>query len=305
MPPYPVEKGGFVCNIAIERRATAVFDPGVQSAHGSTPASSVLGNRFNDINSPLAEAALRSAGISGARIVVTSDFPVGAGLGGSSAAGVAIAGAISHFLKRDTTPSQIAEWSREVEVSHLGVPGGYQDHYAAALGGALGIDFGSVTVAHPIPLTQAIIRDLEDSVTLVHTGESRISGETITAVLEAYRERQPNTVTALASMAALAREMRNSIAAGNTSALFSLVNRHWFHQRSLHPRITTDLIDEIESRARSAGAVGFKALGASGGGCVIVCSSPENRHRIRRSIGNLGEILEWRVAMRGLIIERG
>ncbi len=46
--------------------------------------------------------------------------------------------------------------------------------------------------------------------------------------------------------------------------------KHWEHQRALHPAIPTPLIDEIVKRAAGAGALGSKAMGASGGGCVLV-----------------------------------
>ena len=296
VPPYPEERGGFVCNLAIERRSRVTLRPG--------PAETDAG--------PLVAAALRRAGFGG-RVSITSDFPIGAGLGGSSAAGVALSAAIA--CAQETTPSRawLAEWSRVVEVTEMGIAGGRQDHYAAAYGGALGLTFGetgsgdaaSGTVrVEQIPLTTSAIAALESRITLVYTGESRISGETITAVLDAYRDRVPRVVSALDRMAVLARGMRSALHASDVSTLGALVHEHWIHQRALHPRISTERIDALERAARSAGAQGLKALGASGGGCVMIVSDAADAERVADAVLPYGEILSWRVATTGVEVSR-
>jgi D-glycero-alpha-D-manno-heptose-7-phosphate kinase len=117
-----------------------------------------------------------------------------------------------------------------------------------------------------VPLSDQTCRTLERRCLLAYTGESRISGTTITAVLDAYKERVPRVVDALDRMAQLGRLMHAALALGDVDELATLVDEHWQHQRALHPGITTARIDALENAARSAGATGLKALGASGGG---------------------------------------
>ena len=62
---------------------------------------------------------------------------------------------------------------------------------------------------------------------------------------------------------------------------------HWQHQRSLHPSIPTPLIDSILERARAAGARGGKALGASGGGCVLVIAGDDNVEAVTAAVTEL------------------
>ena len=147
------------------------------------------------------------------------------------------------------------------------------------------------------------IAALEARLVVIYTGESRISADTITAVLDAYRTRVPAVIRALDRMAALARLMAESLHAGNVSELAELVDEHWAHQKSLHPRITTPRIDAIEQAVRAAGATGFKALGASGGGCVLAMAPVGHADAVRRAAAPLGEILSWRVATRGVMLE--
>jgi len=288
VPPYTHERSGYVCNLAIERRATVRLTPA-----GSEPDP-------RPVADPLAAAALRHAGVTVAALTIDSDFPIGAGLGGSSSVGVALAAALAHLTNQPTSPAHLAERSRTVEVEELGIAGGYQDHYAAAFGGALGLTCAHENHAEPIPLSAECIDELESCLTLVYTGESRISGETIDAVLNAYRDRSPRVVQALDRMATLARAMRDALAGGDVKQLAAYIDEHWQHQRSLHPRISTARIDALELAVRRSGATGFKALGASGGGSVLVCGPREATTHIRAAASTLGEVLTWQVARDGV-----
>lgn len=268
VPPYCDEEGGFVCNVAIQRYATvrvsAVDDDG----------ASIDTRRATD--SALAEAAVRRAGITGIKVEISSDFPLGAGLGGSSAAGVAVNGALAVWQGTSLDRTSLAERSRAIEVEDLGVPGGRQDHYAAAYGGALGLSFGEDTRVRRLPMPADLKAALERRCIVVYTGQSRISGDTIRAVIDAYRRRDAHVLYALDRMKALARAMADELCERNVDALGDLVWEHWQLQRSLHPSIPTPLIDSILERARAAGARGGKALGASGGGCVLVIAGEDN-----------------------------
>jgi len=279
VPPYSEEEGGFVCNIAIARYATVRLRPGQGGE------SSVDTRRAAD--SALAEAAVRRAAVSGITIEIASDFPLGAGLGGSSAAGVAVNGALAAWRGGPIDRAALAEQSRAIEVQDLGVPGGRQDHYAAAYGGALALTFGDDTRVRRLSLSRECKESLERRSVVVYTGESRISGDTITAVLDAYRGRNRRVVHALARMKALARAMSDELCASDSDELGDLVWEHWQHQRSLHPSIPTPLIDSILERARDVGARGGKALGASGGGCVLIIANDDSVDRVKKAVSEL------------------
>jgi len=279
VPPYSEEEGGFVCNIAITRYATVRVRPAQDDR------SSIDTRRAAD--SALAEAAVRRAGINGIKIEIASDFPLGAGLGGSSAAGVAVNGALAMLRGDPIDRASLAELSRAIEVQDLGVPGGRQDHYAAAYGGALALTFSDDTRVRRLSLSRECKESLERRCIVAYTGESRISGDTITAVLDAYRNRDRRVLHALGRMKALARAMADELCSSNIDELGELVWEHWQHQRSLHPSIPTPLIDSILVRARAAGARGGKALGASGGGCVLIITGDDNVDHVTAAVTEL------------------
>ena len=294
VPPYSEREGGFVCNLAIARYATVLLAPAA-SSDGIT----LSADRSRD--QPLVEAAVRRAGVSGADVALYNDFPVGAGLGGSSAAGVALAQALSRCAGESLEPAELAERSRATEVEGLGVAGGRQDHYASAFGGALALRFSSVgTEVQQIPLTREAREELERRCIVVYTGESRISGDTITAVTSAYERRDRKVLFALRRMRELAEDMAGALERADVDALASLVGEHWAHQRSLHPAIPTSRIDAIVERARAAGALGAKALGASGGGCVLVIARRGLETNVAAAVAALGPLLPFWIAEEGV-----
>ena len=292
VPPYSDEMGGFVCNLAISRYATVTLTRGDASEAHAPSVSAV--------DRAIVEAACRRLGVRDAAISVYNDFPIGAGLGGSSAAGVATVAALKTVRGETLDCAAMAELSRDIENADVGIAGGRQDHYAAAFGGALGLRFGGPEVTvEAIALDDEARREIERRCIIVYTGQSRISGDTINAVISAYRERVPRVLDALSHMREGAQAMARALAAGALDELAALVGEQWVYQRSLHPAIPTARIDEIIARASGAGAAGAKALGASGGGCVLVIAKADRVAEVRAAVAPLGELLSFSVDREG------
>jgi len=295
VPPYSDEVGGFVCNVAINRYATVTVTPRGDSDDARVTASSSAGDQS------IALAAARRLRLSKAHIDVQSDFPAGAGLGGSSAVGVAIVAALAAATRESMDRTSLAELSRAIEIGDLGVPGGRQDHYAAAYGGALGLRFSRDRVdVRRIPMSDELRAELERRCIIIYTGQSRISGDTIDAVLGAYARREPRVMAALAEMGGAAERMTDALACGDVDGLGVLVGEQWAHQRSLHPAIPTPLIDHIIETGLRAGALGAKALGASGGGCVLLIAREGRSDDVRGAVALLGELLSFAIDEHGV-----
>ena len=291
VPPYTEREGGAVCNIAITRYATATVATG---GHAAVPSGA-----SNADDDRLLRAAIRRSGIAGVEARLASDYPVGAGLGGSSAAGVALAGALATLADEPLDPHSLATLSRDTEVEELGVPGGYQDHFAAAFGGALLLTFGGQASVEPIELRGETRDAIARRGILVYTGESRISGEQITAVRDAYLAGEPRVVNALAQAKRLAFQMAGALQSRDLDTLGALIGEHWVHQRALHPSITTPRIEAIVDVAARSGALGAKALGASGGGCVLAFAADGREDELAQALAPLGERLAYSIDIAG------
>ncbi|MCU0648182.1 MAG: hypothetical protein MUF00_09325 [Gemmatimonadaceae bacterium] len=282
VPPYPEEQGGYVTSVAITRYVTATAEPDPR-AHpdGDEPA--------------IISAARRVVPSLRAHIALHSDVPIGSGLGGSSAASVALLAALTAADGRKLVGTTLAETSRRFEVHELGIAGGWQDHYAAALGGALAMEFTRTNRVVRLPLAEHAAQELESSMLLYFTGASRLSADTIDAVKAGYLRHDPGTRAALRDMERLARAMAEPLVTGDVAHLGSLVGEHWLHQRALHSAITTPLLDTMITTALRAGAFGAKALGASGGGCMIVLAPVERVPAIAALLDPLATRLSFAV----------
>lgn len=292
VPPYCDREGGFVCNIAITRYATAALT----DARRATSVGAA--------DAPLVRAALKRSAVNGVNVTLENDFPIAAGLGGSSAASAALLGALSEWRGEIWEPAAIAEEGRRIEVEELGVAGGRQDHYAATHGGALALTFTKSVSVRRIPLSSKTRAAIASRSILIYTGQSRISGDTITAVLDAYEARERRVVDALARMRELAKEMATALERADVDGVGVLMKEHWHYQRSLHPSIPTPRIDEIVARAERAGALGAKAMGASGGGCVLIIARTTEVDAVRKEVESLGEILDFGIDEGALTILR-
>ena len=290
VPPYATEVGGAVCNVAIEMRALAIVTPASMSV---APGEALL------------RAAWQRAGEPAVTIAVKSAIPLGSGLGGSSAAGVALAAALATHGGRALDPHDLAELSRSTETETMGLPGGCQDHYAAAFGGALLLTCRGQTRVHPVIMSDESITEFERCAMIAYTGVSRMSATTITAVLEAWRDGEAQTCESLQAMAELAPAMAIALAAADLEEVGRLVSCHWTAQRALHPSITTPAIEQIARETTRAGASGVKALGASGGGCVLVIARGDRVRAVRDALAAQASILPLRVSRSGVQVHAG
>jgi D-glycero-alpha-D-manno-heptose-7-phosphate kinase len=291
VPPYPAERGGFVCNIAIDRYATVTIrDVAPSRAHESR----------------LVRAALARAGLCDVSVELSCDFPVGAGLGGSSAAGVALAGALAAWKDEKLSPTELAQRSRATEVEDLGIAGGWQDHFAAVHGGAQALTFtGTATTSVPISLGETLLRDLARRCLLFYTGDSRISARAIELVVDAYSHGDERVTESLGAMKRTALQMADVLRGGGTDAidrLGALLHDHWEQQMRLHREITTARIDSLQRAAYDAGALGIKALGASGGGCVVVVARDAAEDSLRELLSPIAEPLPYSIDTQGFTV---
>ena len=101
----------------------------------------------------------------------------------------------------------------------------------------------------------------------------------------------------------LATSMIGALERGDIDELGGLVGEHWYWQRSLHAAIPTPQIDQLLSEAMAAGALGGKALGASGGGCVVAIAPEGGESRLRQAMRVHAQLLDFRIDTDGFFWE--
>ena len=236
----------------------------------------------------LFKAAVKRTGIRrGVRILVRSDAPPGSGLGSSAALGVATMAALSHYLRRNLLPYEIARESQALEVEEMGLECGVQDQLASAYGG---VNYMEVNYPHarvsPIALDVATQCELEDRFVLVYTGKSHFSSQMHEKVIAEYEA--GHNVGVFERLKECGIHGKEALLAGDLEGFGAVMNENWAAQKALHPEITTPYIEELHEKAFAAGALGFKANGAGGGGTVTILAQRNRDHHVRRAVEELG-----------------
>ena len=225
----------------------------------------------------------------GFKLITQSNAPAGSGLGTSASMGVALVGLISKYSGRHFLPHQFAEAASYIERHELGIRGGKQDHYASALGGINFMEFdGEDARSAPIKLKQNTLLELEKNIVLCYTGKSRLSGTIHKDVADCFMSNNKETVDSIEKLKNITEEMKNAILSGNLNEFAELMNENWTCQKKLHPTVTNDDIEKLFDTAFRNGAVGGKATGAGGGGCIIFYCRRDKDHKVIESLEKEG-----------------
>jgi D-glycero-alpha-D-manno-heptose-7-phosphate kinase len=281
VPPFSAREGGVVVNAAISLLVRAEVRPEGSGFHVvaddleerlDAPDAAALAT---DGHLDLHKAALRMLGARPPLTLSTrSDAPKGSGLGASGALDVALVAAISAATAGPDAPprsaTEIAEAAWRLEAIEVGVPGGRQDQWAAALGGFNLMRFRDPeVVVERITLDPAFAAELARRIVLCYTGTSRLSGDTIARVMSAYERGEAAVVGALRGLCAAAECMAVALRSADLATVGRLLSENWRLQQALDARMSTPAMARLEAALRDAGALGGKAAGSGAGGCMF------------------------------------
>ena len=206
---------------------------------------------------------VRAAVGSEARFIVevSSDLPVGAGLGSSAAVTVATVRAALAALDTDAAPEEIAAMGHDVE---RGVQGAASpaDTYASSVGGAVWV----------VPDEELRRLDADLRLAVAHDGTSASTAAMVEGVRR-FREATTTGERVVATIGALAREGRAALQDGDDATVGRLMDAN--HGLLSALGVSTAGLDELVWAARDAGADGAKLTGAGGGGSVVALPGSE------------------------------
>lgn len=225
----------------------------------------------------------------GLTLTTNSEAPAGAGIAGSSAMAIAICAALDRLTGASLDRQEWIHISRDAEAMVIRVPTGTQDHYPAAFGGANAIHLDAGGERREA--LECNLRELERRLVVCYTGKPRQSGVNNWEVFKLHIESDRRVWRNLEQIAAVARQVRAALAANAWNELGRLVREEWEFRRRNLPTISTPVIDRILADARRQGALGGKACGAGGGGCVALIVEPGARARVESAATAAGGTL--------------
>jgi D-glycero-alpha-D-manno-heptose-7-phosphate kinase len=242
------------------------------------------------IKHPLVREAMKLLEIQGG-VEVTSiaDIPArGTGLGSSSSFTVGLLHVLHAYAERYASAEQLAREACVIELDRCGEPIGKQDQYAASFGGLNFIQFNpddSVQV-EPIICKRETLRQIEANMVTFYTGLTRSASGILKHQQAALKtEKKKQNVTR--RMVDLAHQLRRELQHNRVGSFGEIIHEGWCLKKSLAAGIASDVIDEWYQKARKAGALGGKLLGAGAGGFFMFYAPPDRHEAIARALGNL------------------
>ena len=303
LPSYADAFGGAVLNATIDRYAFASIQPrrdgrlvfdacdlGQEETHWlapSVPASRLLLHRGVYEHMVRNYNARQPLAIT---VTTAVDAPLGSGLGSSSALIVALIEAYGAYLNIPLGRYEVAQLAYHIERVELGLAGGRQDQYAAAFGGINYIEFleGGRVIVNPLRFHQAVINELESSLVVCFSGQSRMSDQIIRQQSQLLDTGNLEALEAMHQLKRDALDMKNAVLIGDIAGLATILERSWMAKKRTAAAISNEHIERIEALARRNGALAAKVSGAGGGGFLMLVVATERRYRLIAALNEGG-----------------
>lgn len=290
LPSFYRRYGGAVVSTAIDRfvyvTVNQKFDDRIRVSYSKTEEA----RSVDRIKHPLVREGLKMLGIAGGvEITSIADIPSkGSGLGSSSSFTVGLLHALHAHVGRYASAEQLARESCQIEIERCGEPIGKQDQYAAAYGGMNFIQFNpdeSVSV-EPIICRRETLEQLQASLLVFYTGITR-SASAILKTTQRDVSAEKTKQKIMRRMVKLAFDLKSELQKNKISGFGEILHENWELKRSLSAGISSARIDAWYQRARKAGAVGGKLLGAGSGGFMMFCAPPDRHDAITKAMADL------------------
>ena len=220
------------------------------------------------------------------RLTYDADLPARSGLGTSSSCAVGMLNAFHALKGHYAGKKQLADEAIYLERELCAEAGGIQDQIAAAYGGLNRIDFDAEGYrVRPVIIAPERKKQLNDNLALFFTGFSRFSADIQTGTQKAIGDKTAE----LQEMKALVDEAEDILTdrSRDLDEFGRLLHHTWELKRGISAGISTDSIDGMYSRAREAGALGGKLLGAGGGGFLLFYVTEDRRSGLMEAMKDL------------------
>ncbi|MBQ6026175.1 MAG: GHMP kinase [Lachnospiraceae bacterium] len=245
-----------------------------------------LVDNVDDVKHDIIRSALKLAHIDkGIEIIYSADLPmtgVGVGLSSSSALAVGVMNALHAYKGEYVTAEQLAKEACHIEIDCVGQRIGIQDQYAVAYGGFRRYRFysdGNVQ-AEPIVCNKKNIMNLKKNLMMFYTGKGRDSRKIMAEQTKSIEKEMSHLDELVRSVDAAYDHLAN----GDIDFWGHKLGETWEIKKQLAGGISNPDIDDMYTRAKKAGALGGKILGAGGGGFMLLYVPEDKQENVKNEL---------------------
>jgi len=205
----------------------------------------------------------------GVNVEVTSEMPVGAGLGTSAAIAVCTVAAYCRLMGCEPTPEEIARMGHATELKVQG-SASPMDTTIITYGGTI-----YLKPTKPKPHVEKMEIGGELPIVIGYIEREAGTGDLLRKV-RALRDACPKTIdSVIGAIGELVEEAKASLVKGDLTSIGMLMNINHGLLEALG--VSTKGLSDMAYSTRRAGAIGSKMTGAGGGGCVIALCPDKKR----------------------------
>lgn len=288
IPEFFMENGGAVLSTTIDKycyvnvkHLSPFFD------YTSEVVYSVIERVCNisDIKHPAIREAMKYLDMQSLRLTYEADLPARSGLGTSSSFAVGMLNAFYALKGKYASKKKLADDAIYLERTLCGEAGGLQDQIAASFGGFNKISFRSDGYSvEPVIISPQRKRELNERLMLFFTGFSRFSGDVQTSTVCAIKDKKTQLLEMLGLVDAAEKVL---VSKDSLDEFGRLLDHTWKLKRGITSKVSTSSIDLLYEKAKKAGALGGKLLGAGGGGFLLFYVEPEKQLVVREALSKL------------------
>jgi D-glycero-alpha-D-manno-heptose-7-phosphate kinase len=294
-PDYYKEFGGSVLSTTIDKyiyvtvnKIVGLLDHKYRISYSKLE----LCNDVDEINHPVVREVIKYLGITdGLEINIISDLPARTGIGSSSSFTVGLLHSLYALQGIMKSKEELANEAIHIEFNVLKERVGVQDQLAAAYGGLNYMKFTAENLeVNPLIVTKERKEALQQNLLMFYTGINRFASEILKEQLQKTVEKKIGTEL---------KDIHDMVQKGisiltdtnrNLDEFGDLMHAAWMAKRSLSSAISNDFLDEIYTKAREAGALGGKLLGAGGGGFFVFYVPDDMKDAVSNVLKDLHQI---------------
>lgn len=303
-PPYSLEKGGAVVNIAVALDgrcpvvtwAKTITEPTIRLQSLDLGIAQEISKieelqTYDDVEDPLAllKAAVVFEGIvprggagpvkahaqalgAGLELITECRLPKGSGMGMSSIVAAAAVAALAALRGRQLRIKDLFDHVLCVE-QMMTTGGGWQDQIGGAVGG---IKYTHTTATAPLQptietlaLPDEVMREFNDRLVVFYTGRNRLAKNILRRIMADYLSRREPVFGTLSEIRRTADRLREAFGAGDLETVGALMSRSWELNKTVNPTTSNEHIDALFMAVQPY-ISGGKLAGAGGGGFMAL-----------------------------------
>jgi len=241
-------------------------------------------NDIDNILHPSVRETLKYMGINnGVSINYDGDLPARSGIGSSSSFTVGLLNGLNALNGKISSKEYLTKTAIEIEQNKIKEFVGSQDQTFAAYGGLNKIEFlqNGEIVVEPVLLHKEKLHNLENNLMLFFSGISRNSSDIAHTQIQKI-EINKNKIDKMKNLVDDAYKILTQDI--DLDEFGELLDYTWQLKKSLSDNISNDVIEDIYNRAKKAGAIGGKLLGAGGGGFVLFYVPKQYQEKVKNAL---------------------